>query len=69
MKINSINSETLHRYYIGRIDVKDNFWADLDKVEKNLVRNGSVFPSFGARLEHICHDLVFYFGKGIRLIT
>ena len=33
MNLNSENSETSYRYYIGRIDAKEIYLADLDKVK------------------------------------
>ena len=50
MKINSKYSETSYWYYIGRIDAKENYLTDLEMVEKKLLRNGVVSPSFGAHL-------------------
>ena len=48
MKMKSKTCETSYSYYIGRMGTLLNFWGDFEKVEKNLVRNGAVYPSFGA---------------------
>jgi hypothetical protein len=69
LRIFSKNLETSDFQYVGRRDVKGNFWADLHNVEKNLLRNRAVYPTLGAYLELIYHDYVLYFAKGIRLIT
>ena len=50
MKINLINNETSIGHYIYGIFVNKTIWAYLDKVEKNLITNGAVLPSFGAHL-------------------
>ena len=49
MKINSINSETSIGHYIDVIGVNTKYLAHFDKVEKNFITNGVVYPSFGAR--------------------
>ena len=50
MKINSKNSETSIGHYIDVIGVYKKYLAHFDKVEKNLITNGAVLPSFGAHL-------------------
>jgi hypothetical protein len=42
--------------YIGRIDVKANNFADLDKVKKSFLRNRAVYSTFGTHLELIYLD-------------
>ena len=49
MKINLIISETSIGHYIDVIGVYKKYLAHFDKVEKNLITNGVVYPSFRAR--------------------
>jgi hypothetical protein len=49
MNINSINSETSFFPYIYGTCVNKKFMPYLDKVEKNLITNRGVYPSFRAR--------------------
>ena len=49
MKINSINSGTSFVLYIYGTGVNKKIMPHLDKVEKNLIRNRAVYPSFRAR--------------------
>ena len=56
MKINSINSETSIGHYKDVIGVNNYFLALLIRSKKNLITNGVVYPSFGARFKHISHS-------------
>ena len=51
--------------YIHALDVKFPFLAHLEKVEKNLLRNGVVFPYFGACLDNIFSDYELDFTKRV----
>jgi hypothetical protein len=48
MNINSINSETSFLPYIYGTGVNKKNIPHLDKVEKTLIRNRGVYPSFRA---------------------
>ena len=49
MKISSINSGTSFLLYIYGTGVNKKIMPHLDKVEKNLITNRAVYPSFRAR--------------------
>jgi hypothetical protein len=38
-----------------------NIWLIWTRSEKNLLKNGAVYPSYGAHLEHISHEYVYDF--------